>query len=113
MNPRPNSDPARPFDRPFPALTPEQRYYLEVNGYVIVPGVLSPDECETIREALHKIKRSFNGFAGPDAPERLPHEPYARINLPHHVYMGGIVEADPCLTAFASHPRLVGMVEEL
>ena len=32
---------------------------------------------------------------------------------PHHVYMGAIVESDPVIVAYASHPRLVGMAEEL
>jgi len=103
----------QPFDRPFPALTPAQRYSLDIMGYVIVPDTLSPDEVGTLREALHKIKRDLGGHLGKDVPGRLPHQPYAAINNPHHIYMGGILEADPCLTAFASHPRLVSMVEEL
>ena len=44
------------FDRPFPALTPAQRFHFEVNGYVIVPGALSGDECGLIREALQRVK---------------------------------------------------------
>lgn len=96
------------FDRPFPALSPAQRYHLDVFGYVIVPDVLSRDECGTIREALQRIKRDLQ-----TPRERLRHEPWALINQPHHMYMGGIIQAHPCLTAFVSHPRLVGMAEEL
>lgn len=44
-------------DRPFPALTPEQRYYFEINGYVVVPDVLSRDECGSIRDALQSTKK--------------------------------------------------------
>lgn len=98
------------FNRPFPALTPAQRYHLEIFGYVIVPGVLSLDECETIREALQKIKRDLQS---PEPRERGAHEPFALTNQPHHVFMGSILEADPCFSAFISHPRLVGMAEEL
>jgi len=106
-----NSAPEHPsFDRPFPALTPAQRYYLEVFGYVIVPGVLSLDECGVIREAMQKIKRDLQS---PEPRERAPHEPFALVNAPHHVFMGSILEADPCFAAFISHPRLVGMAEEL
>ena len=97
------------FDRPFPALTPAQRYYLEVFGYVIVENTLSRDECGQILDVLQTIKRELRN----PTRERLPHEPYAAINLDHHVYMGGLVEADPVLTAFVSHPRLVSMAEEL
>ena len=98
------------FNRPFPALTPSQRYHLEIFGYVIVPGVLSLNECETIREVLQKVKRDLQS----EAPrERASHEPFALTNQPHHIFMGGIMEADPCFAAFISHPRLVGMAEEL
>lgn len=97
--------------RPFPALTPAQRYHFETFGYVIVPEVLSADECETINAALHKIQRDFQQ---PEYSERRqPHQPFALRNQPHHTYMGGILEADPCLTAFATHPRLIGLAEEI
>jgi ectoine hydroxylase-related dioxygenase (phytanoyl-CoA dioxygenase family) len=99
------------FIRPFPALTPAQRYHLEILGYVIVPGVLSRDECDTIREALQNVKRKAQA---PEYSERRqPNQPFALINQPHHFYVGGILEADPAITAFATHPRLVGMAEEL
>jgi len=97
------------FERPFPALTPAQRYHLEVFGYVIVQDALSRDECGQILDALQRIKRELRE----PTRERLAHEPFASINQAHHVYMGGLLEADPVLTAFVSHPRLVSMCEEL
>jgi len=105
VNPNPKT-PA--FDRPFPALTPAQRLYLEVFGYVIVPGVLSRDECDLIRDALQNIKRDLQ-----TPRERAAHEPFALLNEPHHVFMGGILESAPCITAYATHPRVVGLAEEL
>jgi ectoine hydroxylase-related dioxygenase (phytanoyl-CoA dioxygenase family) len=99
------------LQRPFPALTPSQRYHFEAFGYVIVPGVLSAEECETINDALHKIQRDVQD---PEySARRQPHQPFALINAPHHTYMGGILEADPAITAFATHPRLIGMAEEI
>ena len=32
------------FTRPFPALTPAQRYHLDVYGYVVVENTLTGDE---------------------------------------------------------------------
>jgi len=99
------------FERPFPALTPDERYHLDVFGYVVVPNVLSAEECEAIRGALQKLKRDLQS---PDAEARkTPHSPFALVNQPHHVFMGSIIEADPAITAYATHPRLVGMAEEL
>ena len=100
----------RPTDnRPFPALTPAQRYHLEVFGYVIVQDTLSRDECGQILDALNRIKAELRA----PTRERTATDPYSLINLGHHVYMGGILESEPVLAAFVSHPRLVGMTEEL
>ncbi len=50
---------ATPFVRPFPALTPEQRVFLDIYGYVIVPNTLTPDEIGGAKEALLKLKRDL------------------------------------------------------
>ena len=99
------------FERPFPALTPAQRYHLDVLGYVLVPDVLSRDECETLRDALQRVKRDLRspGYV----ERRQAHQPYGLIDVPHHVFMGSIIEAAPSFTAYATHPRIVGMSEEL
>jgi hypothetical protein len=99
------------FERPFPALTPAQRYHFEIFGYVVVPGVLSPAECEAIRAALQRVKRDLRARA--PGQVRQPGEPAFIMDLPHHVFMGSIREADPVITAYAAHPRLVGMAEEV
>lgn len=99
------------FERPFPALTPAQRYHFEVNGYVVVPEVLSRKECKQITDALQRTKRDLRARPADYTPK--PSEPFFLIDLPHHVFMGTIREADPIYIAYASHPRLVGMAEEL
>src|SRR5687768_5199379 len=97
--------------RPFPALTPAQRYHLDVYGYVIVPGVLTPDEIEETKEALQQLKRDL--LATPD-PNKTPlRGAFFMINQPHHHYMGTIARAHPAITAYATHPKVVGMCEEL
>tara|TARA_R110002094_G_scaffold125528_1_gene119708 strand:- start:32 stop:925 length:894 start_codon:yes stop_codon:yes gene_type:complete len=98
-------------NRPFPALTPAQRYYFEVNGYVIVPDVLSRAECDSIREALQRTKQEIK--SRPEDYEVKPAEPRFLGGHEHHVFLGGILQADPLYTAYATHPRLVGMVEEV
>lgn len=96
---------------PFPALTPEQRYHFEVFGYVVIPGVLTEDECNTINESLHQIQRNLRtpGYA----ENRQPYQPFAVFDKPHHTFMGGILEAAPSITAFATHPRVIGLAEEV
>ena len=41
-----------PFNRPFPALTPAQRYHFDVFGYVVIEHTLTPDETSVVLEAL-------------------------------------------------------------
>ena len=46
------TDETSEFIRPFPALTPAQRYHLDVFGYVVVENTLSTDEVGTLLEAM-------------------------------------------------------------
>ena len=41
--------------RPFPALTPAQRYHFDVFGYVVVENTLTENEVGSLREALQKL----------------------------------------------------------
>jgi ectoine hydroxylase-related dioxygenase (phytanoyl-CoA dioxygenase family) len=96
------------FVRPFPALTPAQRLRLDVYGYVVVPGALTADEVGQTREALQRLKREILANGG----QPVRGASFA-LNKPHHHFIGAIHEADPTLTAYITHPRLVGMAEEL
>ena len=99
------------FERPFPALTPAQRYHLEVNGYVVVPGTLDANECGVLREALQRLKRDLR--AAVDRGEKGARGALFEIDRPYHAFMTSILGAEPELLAYASHPRIVGMAEEL
>jgi hypothetical protein len=93
------------------ALTPAQRYHFEINGHVVEPGVLHRKECKTIMDAMQRTKRTI--WARPSFYKPKPAEPHFIIDLPHHVFMGALREADPVFAAYAAHPRLVGMAEEV
>ena len=101
----------RTFERPFPALTPAQRLHLEVNGYVVVQDVFSSDECGVLREALQKLKHDLRATGDPK--NKSVRGARAIVDLPHHIYMSPLLRADPSLAAYATHPRIVGMAEEL
>ena len=96
--------------KPFPALTPAQRFHLDVYGYVVVENTLTADEVGRIRDALQKLKRDLIATGDPaNATVRG-----ARFSLykPHHVHFAHIVEADPAIFDYLTHPRLVAMAEE-
>jgi hypothetical protein len=79
---------------PFPALTPGQRLHLDVHGYCIVPGVLTPAECEWIASDLKQLRDDLHaqgdgppvvGTEGPtgQASPVIDHAHFA-TNSPHH-----------------------------
>ena len=101
------------FDRPFPALTPAQRYYLDVFGYVVVENTLTTDETERIKDALYKLSEELDQLEDQtDAGPRI-RGAYVLTNKSHHRFMAHIIESDPAITAYATHPSLVSMSEEL
>jgi hypothetical protein len=73
--------------------------------------VLSPAECETIRGALQELKRSIRARKPGHKLQKA--EAHFIIDKPHHVFMGSIRETNPVIAAYAAHPRLVGMAEEV
>ena len=98
-----------PYDRPFPALTPAQRYHLDVFGYVVIENTLSADEVSRLLDAMQRLKVDLEA-AGEGGIVRG-----CRFSAhhPHHCHFAHILEADPAIYAYLTHPRLVGFAEEL
>ena len=101
------------FDRPFPALTPAQRYHLDVFGYVVVQDTLTADEVAEIKAALYRLRGELTQLEDPTSAGPRVRGAYLLTHKPHHHFMAHIVEVDPSVTAYATHPRLVSMAEEL
>ena len=53
------------FKRPFPALTPAQRYHLDVYGYVVVENALSEGETSRLLEAMQRLKHDLLATSDP------------------------------------------------
>lgn len=98
------------YHKPFPALTPAQRLHLDIYGYVIVENTLTADEVGATREALQKLKRDL--IATGDPANAVVRGARFSTYKPHHVHFAHIVEADPAILAYLTHPRLVAMAEE-
>ncbi len=107
-------DPSPPtFDRPHPALTPTQRCHFDIFGYVVVENTLSPDEVAACRAALYRLRGELCALDDPSAAGPRARGAYLSKRAPHHTFMANIIESEPALTAYATHPRLVGMAEEV
>ncbi|NKB70480.1 MAG: hypothetical protein GKR89_25705 [Candidatus Latescibacteria bacterium] len=101
------------FDRPYPALTPAQRYRLDVLGYVVVENTLGPDEVATIKGELYRLRGELLQVDDPSPEGPRVRGSYFLTQAEHHHFMGHIIETGPATTAYATHPRLVSMAEEL
>ena len=44
---------------PFPALTTEQRWHLDVFGYVVIENMLTDDEVIKLKNALNNFRNEF------------------------------------------------------
>ena len=98
------------YYRPFPALTPAQRLHLDVYGYVIIENTLTADEVGRLCEALQKLKRDL--IATGDPANAVVRGARFSTYKPHHVHFAHILETDPAILDYLTHPRLVAMAEE-
>lgn len=110
----PATHPEWTFDRPFPALTAAQRYHFDLYGYVIIENTLSADEVAACKQALYELRDALRKLDDPGHDGPRYHNAYLGGAADgHHSYLSHILEAHPTVTAYATHPRLVGMAEEI
>ena len=57
-------------------------------GYVVVPNVLTADECGRMRDDLQRLKRDLHAI--PEPANRMIEQAYFSIDQPHHAYLGAI-----------------------
>ena len=81
------------FNRPFPALTPAQRYHFDVYGYVVIECTLTDDETARTLDALQRLKREFVASGDPTGVTIRG----CRVSgyMPHTIHFAHILETDP------------------
>ena len=101
--------------RPFPALSAAQRWHVELYGYVVVENVFGADEVGLMLDAMQKLKRDFYARDDPWRKERIRncmmYGVDSHVGIHHH--FDNLLEADSIFLEYATHPRLVGMAEEV
>jgi hypothetical protein len=85
-------------------LTLSQRFHFDTYGYVLLENVLTNEEIDLLKDALFRLKSD---------PNRGLKRVYANQKSEHHILMGNLVEYDPALLAYAAHPKLIPLVEEV
>ena len=101
--------------RPFPGLTAAQRWHVEVYGYVVIENVINADEVGLMLDAMRKLKRDFDAKEDPWSKERaqncMMYGAGSHVGIHHHFEK--LLKADPIFLKYATHPRIVGMAQEL
>ncbi len=95
---------------PFPALTPGQRLFFEVNGYVVVENTLTTQEVDRLRDTLYRLREKF---LAADDPNTFSINGCHTFQIgPHYANLVHLLEADPAFFDYLTHPRIVGLAEE-
>ena len=100
---------------PFPALTRAQRLHFEIYGYVVIENMLDENDVARTHDALQNLKERFEATGDPYSASYkgcgAGGTEYAwagpRIHFNH------MIEADPAFLDYATHPRIVGVVQEV
>ena len=89
-------------------FTVEQRLHLDVKGYVVIEGFISPSEVVVLRDALGECEARFRrDGTRPLAPAFLS------SSTPDNFRVDNLPHLAPCFHAYLSNPRLLGRVEEM
>ena len=68
------------FERPFPALTSAQRYYLDTFGYVVIQDTLAPEDVEKLKESLYRLRYELTRRPKSSSPGPGGHEAFLLKN---------------------------------
>jgi ectoine hydroxylase-related dioxygenase (phytanoyl-CoA dioxygenase family) len=106
------------MDVPFPALNSQQRLHFDIYGYVVIPEVLTPVECQALIDVLQKLKTDLLAAGEPisfsaDSAAKVRGSGVARPDNSNHIFMRDIEQAHPLIASYISHPRLLGMAAEI
>ena len=95
--------------RHFDVISKAQVEHFLDRGYVVIENTLTEEETGRLLEAMQRLKTDLLAVE-PDA--------YVRgcrlgAHRPHDLHFAHILEADPAIYDYLTHPRLVGLAEEL
>src|SRR5438067_12062063 len=84
-------------------LTPAQRYFYDVNGYVVLEGVFSPAECRRFVELADRM----------DADDTCAYKHDGYPKTPALTVLSRCAWYDPHLLETALHPTLLPIMEDV
>lgn len=82
-------------------ITAEEKCLFDLRGYLILPGVLAPDECKAILQAVHRLESTKRAAASP---------PIENVN--DQIRLDGLPQMDPVFDLAVAHPRVLPYLRE-
>lgn len=90
------------------SLTLSQRFHFDAYGFVLLPDMLSADETQRMKAAVLRARDAS------DEERRANGVYWGRHGSgPHHFHCGNLLEFDPAILEYATHPRLIPLVEDI
>jgi hypothetical protein len=86
------------------SLTSAQRLQFDVYGFVLLEDVLNGDEVQRMKQALYRLRAE---------PDLDAHRVYINRRDDFHFHVGHLIEYDPALLEYATHPKLLPLVREI
>src|SRR5207302_2312763 len=83
-------------------MTDEQRLFFEANGYLVIPGALSPEELGRVRAAADRAEAAWRAD-----PSRLG------LRKPNLEQVQAPIEYDDLFLDLMEHPRVFPLVREV
>ena len=87
-------------------MTPEQRYLMDLQGYVVIKNAISNERLTQINNAMNKLEAS--------EPNGYPHNVLlGKDRTENELYISNILEADPCFHSLIDHPQVIPIINEM
>lgn len=96
-----------PFNRPFPALTPNQRLHLETYGYVVIENAITPEMTKRLVDKMYAIEDEYRA-----GKFKIPKNVFFTGDSREFFRIDNIPHVDPVFFEYVTHPYLVALAEE-
>jgi ectoine hydroxylase-related dioxygenase (phytanoyl-CoA dioxygenase family) len=92
--------------RPHQQMTDEQRYIFDLQGYIVLKNVVSP-------EVIAEVNQVMDWLEGVE-PEDLPYGvSHGKTRSESELYLSNMVEAHPIFHQFIDHPAVIPIIREI
>src|SRR5689334_9126201 len=95
------------------AVTVEDRFLFDLQGFLVLREVLTPAECSTYLEVLGRLEnQSYEDRWLEALAPGPPGRPTRETSMPNQLRLNGLPRLDPVFDALIDHPRVLPYLSE-